>query len=48
MMTAVHLVFKTITLVFLHDVIGNGLLPLAVLFIYLVLYSYAVLQANHI
>ena len=43
MMPAVHLAL-TITLVFLHDVIGNGLLPLAVLFIYLVLCTYAALQ----
>jgi len=43
MITAVHLVLL-ISLVFLRDVIGNGLLPLAVLIVYLVLYTYASFQ----
>jgi GAF domain-containing protein/HAMP domain-containing protein len=43
MMAAVHLIL-TFSLVFLRDVIGNGLLPLAVWIVYLVLYTYAAFQ----
>jgi GAF domain-containing protein len=43
MMAAVHLIL-TISLVFLRDVIGNGLLPLAVLIVYLVFYTYTASQ----
>jgi len=43
MTIALHLVL-TISLVFLRDVIGNGLLPLALLFVYLILYTYATFQ----